>query len=62
MVDEGHIVGNHTVNHVSLPTVSDEKSVDEINRVAQMYAEITNQKMKNTLGHLAANSVKGHYV
>jgi len=46
MVDEGHIVGNHTVNHVSLPTVSDEKAVDEINRLAQMYAEITNQKME----------------
>jgi len=49
MVDEGHIVGNHTVNHVSLPTVSYEKAVDEINRLAQMYAGITNQKMKKYL-------------
>jgi len=46
MVDEGHIVGNHTVNHVSLPTVSDAKATDEINRLAQMYYELTHQTMK----------------
>jgi peptidoglycan-N-acetylmuramic acid deacetylase len=46
MVDEGHIVGNHTVNHVSLPTVSDAKAMDEINRLAQMYYELTHQTMK----------------
>lgn len=30
MIDEGHIVGNHTVSHLSLPTISSEKVVYEI--------------------------------
>ncbi len=28
MVEEGHIVGNHTVNHPSLPTVTDDKKLE----------------------------------
>ena len=30
MIDEGHVVGNHTVNHPSMPTVSSEEAVSEI--------------------------------
>lgn len=30
MIDEGHIVGNHTVNHKSMPTLTDEKVKSEI--------------------------------
>jgi peptidoglycan-N-acetylmuramic acid deacetylase len=30
MIDEGHIVGNHTVSHPSLPPLSNEKIVSEI--------------------------------
>ncbi len=30
MLDEGHIVGNHTVNHPSLPDLSDEEITKEI--------------------------------
>ena len=30
MVDEGHIVGNHTVNHKSMPDLDDEKIKEEI--------------------------------
>ncbi len=33
MVDEGHIVGNHSWHHPSLPKVSDEKLTEELNRV-----------------------------
>lgn len=29
MVDEGHIVGNHTVNHPSLPEVTDDAKLKE---------------------------------
>lgn len=29
MIDEGHIVGNHTVNHPSMPSVSDDKKLEE---------------------------------
>ena len=30
MIDEGHIVGNHTVNHKSMPDLTDEKINTEI--------------------------------
>lgn len=30
MIDEGHIVGNHTVNHYSMPDLTDEKIKSEI--------------------------------
>lgn len=30
MIDEGHIVGNHTVNHPSMPDLDDEKIKEEI--------------------------------
>jgi len=33
MIDEGHVVGNHTYNHPSLPTVSDERVISEIKRL-----------------------------
>ena len=30
MIDEGHIVGNHTVNHKSMPSISDENLKEEV--------------------------------
>lgn len=30
MIDEGHIIGNHTVNHYSMPDLTDEKLKEEI--------------------------------
>jgi len=30
MIDEGHIVGNHTVNHKSMPSQADEEIKDEV--------------------------------
>lgn len=30
MIEEGHIVGNHTVNHKCLPNISDEEIKDEV--------------------------------
>jgi len=30
MVDEGHVVGNHTVNHPSLPEISDDELIKEV--------------------------------
>ena len=30
MIDEGHIVGNHTVNHKSMPELSDDELKDEL--------------------------------
>ena len=33
MIDEGHIVGNHTVNHPSMPDLDNEKLKDEVARL-----------------------------
>ncbi len=41
MVDEGHIVGNHTDTHPSLPEVSDESIKKELQVVEQKFEEIT---------------------
>ena len=30
MINEGHVVGNHSANHPSMPTISVEKMIDEI--------------------------------
>ena len=39
MIDEGHIVGNHTVNHPSMPSVSDETVIKEIDNLNNMFKE-----------------------
>ena len=47
MVDEGHIVGNHTVNHPSMPSVkSAEKLKKEITDLADAFYEQTGQTMR----------------
>lgn len=47
MVDEGHIVGNHTVNHPSMPEVLDiEKLKNEIVGLSNSFEELTGEKMK----------------
>ena len=35
MIDEGHIVGNHTVNHKSMPELSDDELKDELLKLNQ---------------------------
>ncbi|AGB18265.1 delta-lactam-biosynthetic de-N-acetylase [Thermoanaerobacterium thermosaccharolyticum] len=45
MVAEGHIVGNHTVNHPSLPKISDEKVKSEITGLAEMFKSLTGKDM-----------------
>ncbi len=44
MVDEGHIVANHTDTHPSLPDVSDEQIKKELQAVEQKYEELTGRK------------------
>lgn len=44
MVDEGHIVGNHTNTHPSLPDVSDGQIKKELQAVEKMYEDITGRK------------------
>lgn len=46
MVAEGHIVGNHTMNHPSLPDLSDEEIKKELRGVEDLFYELTGQKMR----------------
>lgn len=47
MVREGHIVGNHTYNHPSMPSVtSNQKLAEEITRLADEFTALTGQTMK----------------
>lgn len=46
MIDEGHIVGNHTVNHPSMPSISNEEIEKEIMPLHQAVYEKFNYEMK----------------
>lgn len=46
MIEEGHIVGNHTVNHKSMPTLSDEKIKEEVMDLHKTIYEKFNYEMK----------------
>ncbi len=47
MTDEGHIVGNHTVNHPSMPSVKDETELEnELLDLERSYYSITGKPMK----------------
>ena len=46
MIDEGHIVGNHTVNHKSMPTLSDEELKSEVMKLHSQVFEKYNYEMK----------------
>lgn len=44
MVEEGHIVGNHSWHHPSLPDVGDGRLVEELNKVREKLTELTGVK------------------
>ncbi|MGE8203058.1 delta-lactam-biosynthetic de-N-acetylase [Heyndrickxia sp. NPDC080065] len=44
MVNEGHIVGNHSWSHPDMTQISDEKLKEELKRVKEETARITTQK------------------
>ncbi len=46
MIDEGHIVGNHTVNHKSMPDLSEEQIKDEIMKLHSSIYEKFGYEMK----------------
>jgi len=46
MINEGHIVGNHTVNHKSMPDISDEEIKKEIMNLHQSIYEKYGYEMK----------------
>ncbi len=45
MVKEGHLVGNHTVNHLNLSTLSQSKIKSELDGVSKAYENVTGKKM-----------------
>ncbi|WP_069998010.1 delta-lactam-biosynthetic de-N-acetylase [Cellulosilyticum sp. I15G10I2] len=63
MADEGHIVGNHTTTHPSMPSVTDneEKFKDELLTVANKYKEVTFEDMppyfRPPMGHYSERSL-----
>ena len=47
MVDEGHIVGNHTYHHPDMSAIASESSFrEELTQVETLYKQITGQPMK----------------
>lgn len=46
MVNDGHIVGNHTVNHKSMPSLSDEQIEQEVLKLHQTVYEKFGYEMK----------------
>ena len=46
MINEGHIVGNHTVNHKSMPSISDEEIEKEVMTLHQAVYEKLGYEMK----------------
>ncbi len=46
MHDEGHIVGNHTNHHPSMPDKTDNEIIEEITSLNKMYNELTGDNMK----------------
>ena len=46
MINEGHLVGNHTVNHKSMPSISNEEIEKEIMKLHQAVMEKFNYEMK----------------
>ena len=46
MIDEGHIVGNHTVNHKSMPTLTEQQINSEIMDLHKAIYEKFNYEMK----------------
>lgn len=45
MVNEGHTVGNHTVNHPSMPDVSNEEVKKELADLNKMFFDLTGKNM-----------------
>ena len=46
MIEEGHIIGNHTVNHKSMPDLTEDKIKTEVMELHQVINEKFNYEMK----------------
>lgn len=46
MVEEGHVVGNHTIHHPSLPSLDNKKVEEEVLELDRNFGEVFGEKMK----------------
>lgn len=59
MVDEGHLVGNHTYHHPDMSAISDKEAFSkELSQLEALYEETTGQKMQKYYRRLRGNSAK----
>ena len=61
MVNEGHIVGNHTVNHPSMPDISESEIKEELDNLNKSFNELTGKNMRffrPPMGEYSENTLK----
>ena len=59
MVQEGHIVGNHTLHHPDMSAIQDEASFSaELDGLADKYRELTGEEMKKFYRRRRGNSAR----
>ncbi|MFA7637395.1 MAG: delta-lactam-biosynthetic de-N-acetylase [Monoglobales bacterium] len=61
MVNEGHDVGNHTVNHPSMPSLSEEEIEQELLGLERIFFENTGKTMKFLRPPMGEHSEKSMY-
>ncbi|GAB5615638.1 hypothetical protein JCM31739_04630 [Faecalimonas canis] len=44
--EEGHLIGNHTYNHVDISKISDEEAVSEIRKTNQVIEKVTKENVE----------------
>ena len=62
MTEEGHDVGNHTVNHPSMPSLSEQELEDELIELDRIYFETTGKSMKFLRPPMGEHSEKSMYL
>lgn len=62
MVDEGHDVGNHTVNHPSMPSLSEEELENELIELDRTFYETTGKSMKFLRPPMGEHSERSMYL
>lgn len=62
MVDEGHDVGNHTVNHPSMPTLSADELESELLDLDRFFYQLTGKNMRFLRPPMGEHSEKSMYL
>ena len=62
MTDEGHDVGNHTVNHPSMPSLSEQELESELLELDRIFYETTGKSMKFLRPPMGEHSERSMYI